>query len=753
MDKGSKGKELFKRTSASRPRTSSESGPRATAEGRQRAGSVSDPSSSSGAMTSTTANLMDESNRMAALAAAAGQKAQQRKISEFMKTQGQPRPSGGAGELPSGPRGPAAGAPLEQEVTNMVQHLRSLQEEQSRATTAALVLQQVAAGAAGPSGAAVCTAEAPADAAGGASRAGQAAASAGGSGPVDDDDGGGWQTFTGRKNRKVGGDLGQEQDQRQLRGQTPFQLPGRPTYESKGYYTSSYKRNQASSDHYRTNRSSPAAALTDRQWFWFKKKLCLHCGMDHQVKDCPDLTKEESYALLRAALDCPPDMRPGFSGARRRDAPQREAAGAPRRPTPSSAPSRGAAASTAAPTTATAGAAAQKRSRDSGPEGSTGLTPEAKRTKQFSEAVKASLTLYVREKDGTALSEERYYSLKSSFAYFVEDMLTKNKDPPICSGRWTHSRSVVRIPMAGETDLLWMRCFLDKAYLVQTDEEFSRSKGKVYVAYLRDRLEPELTGMRPDKLSSFVKYYRRQARIEGLFDLKMAAKTPKGKAIHLVMDEKAEEAFVRDGCRIPFASSGWVQFEDRATYVARIKAQERQRLQPRPSELKKGLLEQVVDVSKMSVDDDDVVEVGRSAPAARGEPEKARGQPEVQAQEQVAKTYAKTLAAELQKEIREGKIEKEAAKVRFMEETGLNLDETLPRRTVSGSSWVEEVEMAKALEVPEQIAEEAQGAVVIDDEDQALFELSQEQQAQVRHRAAGSAGASGDGAVGSPSPH
>ncbi len=653
-----------------------------------------------------------------ATTAAAAHKVLQRKMTDFMKS----KSSGGAGELPSGPCGPAArtesvsaSPSLTEEVAQVIGHLRGLQEQQKKEQTAAQLLLQTAAGVSGTPGA-----KANPSSTGGATAA---------DGGEKDEDEGGWQTWTNRKNRRIGESQAQrEQEERQKRSQTPFQLPGQQQHHGRGYYTSAWKRNQAAADQRRTNKGSPVAALNDRQWFWFKKRLCLGCGMDHQVKDCPDLTKEEGHALIRAALNCPEDMRPqGRGSGSGRGARARDTRRAPMLRSSAPAPAAAAAASQPAQ-------GAQKRTREAGPETSTGLTPEAKRTKQFSEAVKTSLILYVREKDGSALTEERYLSLRSSFAYYVEDMLTKKKDPPICAGRWSHSRSVVRIPMSGEEDLLWMRCFLDKAYLVQSEEEYNRSKGKVYVAYLRDRLEPEFTGMRPDKLASFVKYYKEQTKIDGLFDLKMAAKTPKGKAVHVVMDEKAEETFIKFGCKIPFASAGWVSFEDRATYVARIKEQERRRLQPRPSELQKGLLAQEISVEKMVVveeDDDDVVEVGR---ASKGEPEK-RG------------TQAKELAKELQKEVHQGRLNKDEARSKFLEQTGLDLDTVVPRRTTSGSSWTEEVELAKELEIPEAVSEEQHGGA--DEEDQARFELQQEQQAQVHHRAEGSAGVGADGAVSS----
>ena len=267
---------------------------------------------------------------------------------------------------------------------------------------------------------------------------------------------------------------------------------------------------------------------------------------------------------MKAVFNCPEDMRPGNRTAPALFQP---------RPSTSAGPTSGETGRAPA-----AQGTVPKRTRD---DGNSGLTPEAKKAKKFSDAVKANLTLFVREKDGAPLTSDRYLALKTSFTYFVEDMLTKNKDPPICSGRWQESRSVVKIPMASEEDLLWMRCFLDKSYLVQTEKEYNASKGKVYVAFLRDRTEPELTHMRTEKLTSFVNYYKRQAEIGGLFEIKMAAKTNKGKAIHLVMDDKAEAKFVELGCKIPIAAAGWVSFEERSTYVARIKAQDRERMRPK----------------------------------------------------------------------------------------------------------------------------------------------------------------------------
>ncbi len=527
-----------------------------------------------------------------------------------------------------------------------------------------------------------------------------------------DEDGGGWQTWVNRKNRRIGEKL---EYQRETREPTPFRVPGYQSSSSRGYYTSTYERNRARMDQARSNKSSMVAALTPRQWEWYKHRLCLACGQDHQVKDCRKVTREEGFALVRATRDCPQDMRPlplpRDQGRGRRDRGARPVAAAPA--------STPAGASTGAAATPSR-AAASKRPRDSGAGLSSGLTPEAKKAKQFSEAAKEGLTLYVREKDGSALTEERYNSLKTSFAYYVEDLMANNKDPPICGGRWTYSRSVVKIPMMGEMDLLFMRCFLDKSYLVQNGEDYNKSRGQVFVAFLRDRLEPELTGMRPEKLASFVKYYKRSAKIDGLFELKMAFKTPRGKAVHLVMDDKAAETFVGAGQQIPFAGSGYIQFEERSIYIARIKEQERARQQPKKSVLEQGLREQQVDVSKMSVDE---------SPSKGKETSEEEMNPELEPEKEKVSEETIRRAKELRQKVKEGSMSTLTAYETFLEETGKDLDDVVPvpRRTLSGSSWSEEMDHAKSLVVPETVeeeSEEAGGADKAEDEqDFAMFEM------------------------------
>ena len=701
--------------------------------------------------TATTKDLCEESNKMQALAKKAADKAaaHQRKMTDYVAVAS----PGGAGELGSGPRDPVmaavAAAAARQPGGAAAVLLKTHQQQQQQAQSGGPVQEGQNLGQAVDSllkesrqqrnpDSMIKAVQLLNDA------MSTSTSGAGASGSPDEEDGEGWQVWTNRKNRRIGGDLGQEEEEdrrRRMRGSTPFQIPGAPTWSQRGYYTSTQNRNLASVN--RGSRTTAVARLTDQQWFWFKRKKCLGCGEGHQVKDCPVLTPEEGKALLRAVFSCPADMRPnpGDRSAPRRPPPPRGPPGSTAAAgTPASAP----AAATASTSSAAAGPPkAAKRDRE---KETTGLTPEAKKAKMFSEAVKSNLTLFVREKDGAPLSKDRFLALKTSFTYYVEDMLAKNKDPPMCSGRWQESRSVVRIPMASEDDLLWMRCFLDKSYLVQSEKEFQASKNRIYVAFLRDRLEPELTNMRQDKLANFIKFYRRQAKIDSLFELKMAAKTTRGKAIHLVMDEEAEAAFVEQGCKIPFAAAGWISFEERSTYVARIKAQEKERLRPKASRLERGQAAKSLEQMKLV----EVVDLEKEtsetvATTATTETETATEESQEPSEE------ALQLGRELRQAVRDGSMEEEAANSKMLEKTGLTLAETLPRRTVSGSSWSEEVEHMKKLtnsSVPAAVVEEEEEESntdidMDDDRDHAQFELRQEQDAQFGHRAAGSGAASG----------
>ncbi len=737
---------------------------------RSRSGSLSEGSTRTRGrprtLTTVSTELQAESGRMEQVAAAASEKAaaHQRKMTDYLGRQ-VPPPSG-AGELPSGPCGSAVQARI-QERTQEPQSSGSGQAPTAgKSATEAAVSQLLQKARQQSDASAILQAVDVLNVALGAGAGGERASPAPGTPAAEpqgesqqqqqqqDREEGGWQTWTNKKTRRIGSDLG-EHSQRQVREKTPFQLPGRSMTDRRGYYSSANQRNVANANS-RSSRPSAVAHLSDRQWRWFKRRLCLGCGNDHQVKDCPQLTLGEARALLRAAWSCPEDMRPGDRSAPRSLAPRTAAAGSAAAGSAGSnrgEPSKPSATSSSG-TSAPMAPSASKRDRETTEK--TGLTPEAKKAKMFSDAAKSGLTLYVREKDGAPLSKERFLALKTSFTYYVEDMLANNKDPPLCSGRWQESRSVVKIPMATEEDVLWMRCFLEKAYLVQTEKEFRESRNPIYVAFLKDRLEPEFTGMRQDKLARFIGYYKRKIGIKSLFELKMAAKTTRGKAVHLIMDEEAEELFVQHGCKIPFAAAGWIYFEERQAYVARIKAQERDRMKPKASGMERGQATEGVD--KMTIGEDEVEVIDLvDKEAAPAKEKKSDKELQEEADKATRLKYARMLFTSLTEAVKEGKMDQEEAEKTMLEETGMQLGEvsadTTAKRTTSGSSWSEEVEHMHKLDksaLPE-VEEEMDDDNDVDDDndDQAQFELRQERNAQVGHRAAGS-GPLTEGAAGSP---
>ncbi len=144
---------------------------------------------------------------MAAVAASATQKALQRKMTDFIR-QKPLTPSSGAGELPSGPCGSAAGQKsLTEEVAQVVGHLRVLQEQQQqKEATAAHLLLQTAAGTSGTGAGA---------GAGAGARPSSTAAATSSHQDGQEDEEGGWQTWTNRKGRRVGENAQREQAERQ----------------------------------------------------------------------------------------------------------------------------------------------------------------------------------------------------------------------------------------------------------------------------------------------------------------------------------------------------------------------------------------------------------------------------------------------------------------------------------------------------------------------------------------------------------
>ncbi len=417
-----------------------------------------------------------------------------------------------------------------------------------------------------------------------------------------------WQTQT-RGGRRPKDPVQPGQDQRSYRRSDDrrgtFQIPGGlgPASNS-GYHSTTADRNRA---RWQARGSTAAAALTTEQWAWFAANRCIGCGKPHHARDCPALTAEEGKALVKAAISCPPDMRPGTSRGPQQQQQQYQAVRQQQqrdrqrhrhlqtlqrqgpRPVAATASATSAAEAVAqAASAATAsvgrvpppptGPPAPQPGGKRGREGTAGLTPEAKKARNtmaeqrlYAEAVRKSLTLYVRKKDGQPMDQSEFMDLRGQFTAWSTSLLEKGEDAPLCE-LWQFSTAVVRIPMMEDEGYNAVKDKLLRDYLVQTEMEWRESQGKLYVAHLKTRLEPDLTKMRRDGLELYVRAFKRKHNVEGLFHLKRAAPTKRGLSVHLAMDNEAEAVFVASGCKIPFAASGYITFEERSVYLARIRA-------------------------------------------------------------------------------------------------------------------------------------------------------------------------------------
>ncbi len=428
-----------------------------------------------------------------------------------------------------------------------------------------------------------------------------------------------WQTQTkgGRKPRDPSGQ--QQQQQQQGQGHRSYrrsddrrgtlQVPGaQGPANNKGYYDSVADRNRA---RWQARGSTAAAALSTEQWAWFAANMCIGCGKPHQARECPNLTAEEGRSLVKAAISCPPEMRPGATRGLQQQQHQLQQQQAARqqqqrerqrhrhlqtlqrqgpRPVAATATATSAAEAVALAATAATASVGRIPPPPSGPpqtggkrgrDGMAGLTPEAKKARktmaeqrQYAEAVRKSLTLYVRRKEGQPMDQAEFMDLRGQFTAWSTDLLEKGEEAPLCE-LWQFSTAVVRIPMMEEAGYNAVKDKLKKDYLVQTEMEWRESQGKLYVAHLKTRLEPDLTKMRRDGLELYVKAFKRKHNVEGLFHLKRAAPTKRGLSIHLAMDNEAEAIFTASGCKIPFAASGYITFEERSVYLARIRALDR----------------------------------------------------------------------------------------------------------------------------------------------------------------------------------
>ena len=120
---------------------------------------------------------------------------------------------------------------------------------------------------------------------------------------------GGWQTHT--HGGRCPGVQRMGYQRRDDRG-APFQVPGAPRMAtSKGYHDSTADRNRSRLQVQPGATSTATAALSREQWTLMNANLCIGCGGIHKAWECAILTQAEARALVKAAISCPPDMRPG----------------------------------------------------------------------------------------------------------------------------------------------------------------------------------------------------------------------------------------------------------------------------------------------------------------------------------------------------------------------------------------------------------------------------------------------------------
>ncbi len=151
--------------------------------------------------------------------------------------------------------------------------------------------------------------------------------------------------------------------------------------------------------------------------------------------------------------------------------------------------------------------------------------------------------------------------------------------------------------------------------------------------------------MHMEKLVTYMRFYRRQVGIEGLFKINRAAKTPKEKAVNIIMDE--------NGRNIPFVGAGWISFKSRTTYIARIKEHEWDRLKPKPLSLQQGLEAQKIGMDEIQLNGDEVVVVTE-------DPTKKK----------LFGMAVMDMGSKLILEIRACKLGREAAEAQMLEKTG-----------------------------------------------------------------------------------
>ncbi len=298
--------------------------------------------------------------------------------------------------------------------------------------------------------------------------------------------------------------------------------------------------------------------LTEQQKWWYKRYKCLNCGEAHKVYHCKErgISKEKISALLRAARkEFPegPSAKTTSTGAKGTESGSDTSKGT-------------------------------KRGRDAE---RTGITPEAKKGRPaawtpkeapmptakpwFKPVQQTEHTLFIKNKDGTPLSEERFNDIKSRYDKIRIRIGKANmaKAPenreftPSCSG-WNWSQEVSRITLKNEESFRWAKVVFGE-YQLMNLQEWKASRGKLYCAYVTDRFDPSITGgMNTEDLTVAIWQARGDLGLEeqDLFQFVRAPKVARGRLIFISVGEKAEEALRQARFKLEIGSAGDVLFTD-----------------------------------------------------------------------------------------------------------------------------------------------------------------------------------------------
>ncbi len=233
----------------------------------------------------------------------------------------------------------------------------------------------------------------------------------------------------------------------------------------------------------------------------------------------------------------------------------------------------------------------------------TGVTPEAKRgkaatatataTEGASEAPRPTAapiqtkpwfkpmqqtehTLFIKNKDGSPLSEARFNEIKAVYDKIrlrigKANMQAKTREElqftPRCSG-WNWSPEVARITLKDLDSFRWARTTFGEFQLMDL-AQWKASRGRLYCAYLTDRFDPSVTEMGEEDLIVAVWQAKMDLKIApgDLFQFVRAPRVTRGRLIFISVGEQGEEALRSAGFRIELGSAGDVLLTDNEKFL------------------------------------------------------------------------------------------------------------------------------------------------------------------------------------------